>query len=156
MPHKLQNYEIDGVWNHHQSIILDTIIDVMFKRSYQQHKKLPQSWRSLKVLERINGLLKTGINRTFIDSLSLSPREAYSKYMGYDVVAKLREDYENNDNLKRNLTFEEYVDRYFENERSYQDYLKSITENKNPLHNDWKFEFNIHRHIERLFFSSSL
>ena len=111
MPHKLQNYEIDGVWNHHQSIILDTILDAMFKRSYQQHKKLPQSWRSLKVLERISGLLKTGINRTFIDSLSLSPREAYSKYMGYDVVAKLREDYEDNDNLKKNLAFEEYVDR---------------------------------------------
>ena len=141
MPHTLQHYEIDGTWNHHQSIILDVIIDFMFKRFYQQHKKLPQSWRSLKVLEKIDGLIKKGINRTFIDSLSLSPREAYSKYMGYDFVAKLREDYEDNDNLKKNMTFEEYVDREFENNASYKDYIKSITENKNPLHTDWIFEF---------------
>jgi hypothetical protein len=71
----------------------------------------------------------------------MSPRDAYTKKLGYDVVANLKEIYENDDNLKRRLTFEQYVDHNFENNSGYQDFLKSMTENGSPLNFDLKITF---------------
>jgi hypothetical protein len=39
MPYSLNNYEIDGTWNHHQSIILDVILDWWFNGFYANHVK---------------------------------------------------------------------------------------------------------------------
>ena len=53
MPYALNNYEIDGTWNHHQSIILDVILDLYLKSYYKGFKALPRSWRSRNVIEKI-------------------------------------------------------------------------------------------------------
>jgi hypothetical protein len=141
MPHTLQHYEIDGTWNHHQSIILDTILDAVFKIAYRNYSKYPQSWRSQKVLNVIASPPNNQVNPSVIAFLSLSPREAYIKRCGYDFIANLKETYDNSENLKRHFTLDQYVDRDFENNREYQDFLKSMTENGSPLNFDLKITF---------------
>ena len=42
MPYKLQNYEIDGTWNEHQSIILDCVLDRFFKAIYKQNSSIKE------------------------------------------------------------------------------------------------------------------
>jgi hypothetical protein len=85
MPHKLNDYEIDGSWNHHHSIILDIIFDRAFHGYYKRFDKLPQSWRSNKVIDLVESSFEDAINVKSISILSLSPYDAYEKSVGWDL-----------------------------------------------------------------------
>jgi hypothetical protein len=79
MPYKLNNYEIDGTWSHHQSIILDVILDRIFKIAYQQFKSPPLSWRSKKTIEVVERLSGGTVNPAIISQINSMPTEAYSQ-----------------------------------------------------------------------------
>jgi len=117
MPHRLGNYEIDGTWNHHQSIILDVILDRYFRVVYSGCKRLPQSWRSKNVVSKISAKSHL-INPENIGFISMPPLEAYQAFVGYNVSSGFDEDYEcykgNNNQQGDCLSFEQYIDRYFD------------------------------------------
>jgi hypothetical protein len=149
MPHTLQHYVIDGTWNHHQSIILDTILDAVFKIAYRNYSKMPQSWRSQKVLQTIDGFLKKSINPSNISFLSSPPLEAYSNYSGYDIVAHLKEIYAREGDINNKINFEKFVDNKLENYKPYQDFLKEMSENNLPLFSDIIIPFDSLKLIKR-------
>ena len=72
MPYKLQNYEIDGTWNHHQSIILDVILDRIFYIAYREFKSPPRSWRSKKAIEVVGKFSGGAVNPASISYMNLS------------------------------------------------------------------------------------
>ena len=76
-PYALQNYEIDGTWNHHQSIILDIILDRLFNAYYAEYKGLPKSWRSKNSIAKTVAFSGGLITPETISCLNLPPEEAY-------------------------------------------------------------------------------
>ena len=151
MPYALQNYEIDGTWNHHQSIILDVIVDWVFKRYYAKYDKLPQSWRSKKTIEAIDRFSRGQINPESIDQLSYSPREAYVKSRGYDLIGKKKEHYDydiiGNEEYAKKHSFEDYLKWYFDNDREY----KYFKEGHEKLLQDFHKEFKVSLRTRDLF-----
>ena len=142
MPYSLHNYEIDGTWNHHQSIILDCVLERIFNGFYKQFKKPPQSWRSKKTLQVINGFSREIINPDTISFLSLSPFEAYKECMGYDIFKVLREQYDyylkvNQDQMEV-MTFKQFVETEFANNPEYQHYYAKMSSNVENLYQDNK------------------
>ena len=148
MPHKLLNYEIDGTWNHHQSIILDIILGRVFNGFYRKYKKLPQSWRSKQVINTVFSNANLLINPESLEILSLSPREVYiKKYMGSSWIGTTKEEYEYNmDSIQREkglATFEQYLDNYFKNDEQYQNYKNNIQSLYNTFCGNLKVGLNL-------------
>ena len=142
MPYALNNYEIDGTWNHHQSIILDVIVDWVFNRYYAKYDKLPQSWRSKKTIEAIDRFSHGQINPESIDQLSYSPLEAYVKNRGYDLIGKMKEDYDNviigNEEYAKKHSFEDYLKYHFDNNREYQEFKERHQKLLQDFHKEFK------------------
>jgi hypothetical protein len=144
MPHKLNDYEIDGSWNHHHSIILDIIFDRAFHGYYKRFDKLPQSWRSNKVIELVGGFSKDSINVKSISILSLSPYDAYEKSVGWDLSGYLQKSFKDDVEVKRTeLIWEEYVIRYLENSREFKDFVKEMQNATAGLFDDLEVKLNI-------------
>jgi hypothetical protein len=147
MPYALNNYEIDGTWNHHQSIILDVIVDWVFNSIYAKRGKLPQSWRSKKTVEVIDRFSNGRIKPETIDQLSYSPLEAYIKNCGYDLVGKMKEVYDNLKNQKVEYTkehsFEDYMNYQLDNNREYQGFKEQQHKLLQDFHTDYKATLKI-------------
>jgi len=148
MPYKLQNYEIDGTWNHHQSIILDVILD-RFVRGYYKHyyKKLPKSWRSNQTLETAKNGIGALVNPEAMLFMSLSPYDAFALHVGDDVLGNLEKDYYYHTNpvTKRDeyKTFEEYVHDHFKQNIVYQQFFKRMQDQIKNLYQDFPIRFDI-------------
>jgi hypothetical protein len=93
MPYRLQNYEIDGTWNHHQSIILDCILDRLFKAMYKQYKRQPGSWRTKISIECVGSHLGGLINHENISLLDAPLYDAFIKHYGKDVFGEIKKEY---------------------------------------------------------------
>ena len=139
MPYKADGFEIDGTWNHHQSIILDVLLDHYFRSFYTTGKKLPQSWRSKKVVSVMAARSKL-FNRENLRFLSMPPFESYQDYIGSDLLGDLKEDYErykvNNKHSEKHISFDEYIDNYLLNNRDYQYYINSQNEKISIFYSD--------------------
>jgi hypothetical protein len=124
MPYALPNYEIDGTWNHHQSIILDLLLDRIFHQIYSGYKKPPQSWRSRKAIEATGHIFGKVITPESLTQLSNKPRKAYLKSIGTDVIGRLKENYEGikirNPEYTQPHTFEDYLNDHFDNDTDFQ------------------------------------
>ena len=153
MPYKLPNYEIDGTWNHHQSIILDSILDRIYRGSYSGCNKLPTTWWDKNVVDMNNNFLMGIINPKVISFLSLPPRDAYIKKAGFDDYKFLKEKYID---LKRSTTldcsYEEFIDKEFEGNREYQEYLEEMQVKKNVLYGNSIINIDIMKYLETYFF----
>ena len=140
MPYALNQYEIDGTWNHHQSIILDVIGDWVFNKFYANIGKAPQSWRSKKTMEAIDRFSHGQINPGSINQLSYSPRDAYVKNSGYDMIGKLKEIYDHAIIGKEEYAkkFEDYLQYDFDNNRDYQEFKKGYQKLLQDFHSEFK------------------
>lgn len=127
MPYKLPNYEIDGIWNQHHSIVLDVLLDSVFKGYYERYRNIPKSWRSKSVIEvnkRIAGGIFTPIALRYLSKHAI---EGFSLHEGYDVQQQQRELYESEkcyNNIE--VTFEEYFNGYLENNENYKKFEKEM------------------------------
>ena len=143
MPYKLSNYEIDGTWNQHQSILLDVLLDRVFRGFYRGYKKLPQSWRSKKTVDVVKDFSKGKINPEVVSFMSMSPREAYIEKQGWDVIDGIKKKYED---LKRvqtvDISEEEFVDHYFMHNQEFKDFVERMKNSDNVFNKDLKIELN--------------
>ena len=143
MPYKLSNYVIDGTWNQHQSILLDVVLDQIFKIKYRVYKKLPQSWRSNKTIDIVKTFSGGKINPTVVSFMSMPPKEAYIKKSGWDMISTFKEEWEYyKERGQIELSLDEYVERKFEKDDSYQNFLKEAQEKFNSFSNDLVFQLN--------------
>ena len=154
MPYKLHNYEIDGTWNHHQSIILDVILDRILKGYYQQHyKKLPKSWRSKEVIETARNGLGALVNPETMLFMSSSPYDAFALYVGDDVFGNLQKEYHcyRNPVTERDeyKSFEQYVEDHFRQDHVYQQFLKMMQEQANNFYRDMLIPFDVSKLFEQ-------
>ncbi len=145
MPHRLQNYEIDGTWNHHQSIILDCILDRLFNAMYKGYNKLPRSWRSKKTIEVTDGLIDPAINPWALTVLNKSLYDAYIVHSGYDVFGKIKAEFRKSrreSTLTKGLNnFKQYLNYYYSTKVSkYRDFKNEINNLRNIFYCD--FEVN--------------
>ena len=132
MPHTLHNYEIDGTWNQHQSIILDVIMDRIFKGYYAAYKGLPKSWRSKKVVEvtdQAGGALFTPPNLSCLNKKVL---EAYCIHEGRDVEEDKKLEFENQ-GIGNKMPFEQYFEEYMKDNESYHEFVATMAERTAPF-----------------------
>jgi hypothetical protein len=148
MPYKLQNYEIDGTWNHHHSIILDAILDRIFNIGYQQYKKPPQSWRSKKTIEVVDKISGGMVNPVFLTFMSSSPIEAFVQKNGYDFRDKLKEEYDYRKDLNEQISFEQHVENYLSQNQEYQEFIRTMLEMVKGFYADYPFSLNPMRMLE--------
>jgi hypothetical protein len=143
MPHKLQNYEIDGTWNQHQSIILDILLDNFFKAFYKNYNTAPHSWQSLKVIEALQRFENNIINPESVSSLSMSYRESYFKMTGDGLLVSLKEIYDSSESAQKKLTFDQFIDNNLQNSYEYKIMVKEIKKKLADFYSDVNFEFNL-------------
>lgn len=109
MPYKLSNYEINGTWNQHHSIVLDVILDRTFNAFYNSAKNIPKSWRSPDVIAVSNSFIGGLFNPITITYLIGRPIEAFSLQEGYEVEA-------DDDALTNNDKYQQFVSKMKEHE----------------------------------------
>jgi len=143
MPYKMQSFEIHGTWNQHQSIILDALLDALFRTCYRRFKKLPKSWRSKKVIETIERFSNGKINPDSLSQISLSLIDAYSQHVGYDVRENLKLQYDNDLNLTTRMPFEKSLQLYQEKNPDIQAFMRTRAQNAEGLNNDMSARFNL-------------
>ena len=141
MPLELSNYEIDGTWNQHQSILLDIILDKIFRDFYHRNfNKIPRSWRSKETIDAVGKNLGGIVNQDALSALSTSPYEAYSKKLGYDIKGELKKRYESSEysrpGAEKYLTFEQYVDSHLKQDSEFQQFLKRTEETVSRFYDD--------------------
>jgi hypothetical protein len=128
MPYSLPAYQIDGTWNHHQSIVLDIILAVIFKGHYKNYENIPKSWRSPAVIEvnkNFAGPIFSTVNLKFLSGKTL---EAFTIYQNKDVVGIERDNYDRGgDGPWKKASFEEHFQHYLKNDLAYQDFIKTKT-----------------------------
>ena len=166
MPHTLHNYKIDGTWNQHQSIILDVIMDRIFKKSYAAYNGLPKSWRSQKVIEvtgRVGGALFTPL---YLSCLNQQTQKAYSLYRNFDVEEEKRMEYENR-GVANQMPFEQYFEEYLRENADYNEFVAAMDEKTAPFSSDWpagiilsnlfksypileKYKYTLRDHVKRI------
>jgi hypothetical protein len=133
MPYSLPDYQIDGTWNQHQSIVLDVILDLMFKQFYDQYKNIPKSWRSKSVIDVTQNFGGHFFNSVFLTYLSGQPIKAFSIRQNIDVEAHQRRLYQDTvDYAEKMESFDEHFDYFLKNDEKYQIFLgemKSIERN---------------------------
>lgn len=93
MPYSLPNYEIDGTWNHHQGIILDCILDRLFKAMYRECRSIPRSWRVKDTIECVKSYLGGIINQENMSFLDVPLYDAYVKHSGKDVFDEIKKEF---------------------------------------------------------------
>lgn len=142
MPYSLPNYAIDGTWNQHQSIILDVLLDRIFKGFYAKNGKLPSSWRSKEVIENKSNNAGKLINPVTLLYLSRHTIKAFSKYCGWDVEESEREIFEERFQ-GTGTTFEQYFKKALQQNREYEDFKKIIEETVSKFYEDIKLSFEI-------------
>jgi hypothetical protein len=153
MPLKLSNYEIDGTWNQHQSILLDVILDKIFRDFYlNNYNEIPRSWQSKETVDAVQNKLGGIVNPGALSILSTSPYKAYSKSLGYDVIKEKRTEYESSiyarTDTEKYLTFEKYIDLYFKQDREFQQFLLSTKEQVKSFHDDLPIPITISKLFE--------
>ena len=75
--------------------------------------------------------------------MSMSPRDAYIKKSGWDIIGGIKEKYEYfNFRGQIDISLEEYIEREFERDDNYQDFLKETEEKFNAFLSDVPFTFN--------------
>jgi hypothetical protein len=137
MPYKLSNYAIDGTWNQHQSIVLDIILDGIFKNRYEKYKNIPKSWRSPNVTEENRNFVGALFNPVVLTYMSNKPVEAFSLQTDCNVVATEKERYESIDSGKsrydnigsgkeRANSFEEHFNEFLKNNIGYQSFIAEM------------------------------
>ncbi len=128
MPYSLSNYAIDGTWNQYQAIVLDVLLDRIFKAYYDKYQNIPKSWRSpsvVEVNENFAGYLFHPVTLKFLSGKSI---EAFSINEGNDVVATERDNYDRmSDEAGKKASFEEHFQEYLQNNYSYQEFIKEKT-----------------------------
>ncbi len=142
-PYRLENYEINGTWNHHQSIILDVILDRIFNLVYQRYKKPPRSWRSKITNEMVDKFSGGTINPNFISYLNLPPIEAYAKQIGYDVREELKKEYDFKKDQMVQVSFEQFVDNHFAQSKEYQEFKKTMQQRVGGFYQDFPIRLNV-------------
>jgi hypothetical protein len=148
MPHTLHNYKIDGTWNQHQSIILDVILDRIFRGYYVAYKGLPKSWRSKKVMEvtdRAGGALFTPLNLSCLNRKLL---EAYSINEGRNVEEDKKSEYENR-GLASQMPFEQYFEAYLKDNEEYHEFVATMDERIANLYSDLPIGFDLSNLFKR-------
>lgn len=147
MPHNLAHYSIDGTWNQHQSIVLDVLLDRIFKGYYQKHKNIPKSWISpiaIKVYSTFGNALFNPATLAFLNG---KPIEAFSIHKGTDVKASEREKYENRLGQK-DKTFEQYLETSLDQNSDYQAFLNLMHQNVAFIGRDTVFGISISKLFE--------
>ena len=143
MPYKLPNYEIDGTWNQHQSIVLDVLLDCIFRSFYRGYKNLPQSWRSKKTIDVVKNFSKGKINPTVVSFMSMPPREAYIHQKGWDIIGGIKDEY---DYFKLRgqieISLDELIERKFERDDNYKEFLKANEEKFHAFSSDIHIPLN--------------
>ena len=143
MPYRLPGYEINGTWNKHDSILLDVILDRIFRSLYGGYKKLPQSWRSKKTIDIVKKFSGGKINPDVVSFMSMPPRDAYIKKSGWDIIGAIKEEYEYfNFRGQIDISLNEFIERKFEHDNNYQKFLKETEEKFNAFSSDVPFKFN--------------
>jgi hypothetical protein len=145
MPYALNNYEIDGTWNNHQSIILDVILDLYLKSYYKEFKALPKSWRSRNVIEKTAGSFEL-IKPEIISYMSMSPKEAYAKHYDQRVFENLKKRYEESKRYDperaKSISFEQFVDQHFEQNGGYKSFVEECGQKATVFHYDSPFNID--------------
>jgi hypothetical protein len=143
MPYKLSNYAIDGTWNQHQSIILDVILDRIFRGFYRGYKKLPQSWRSKKAIDVVKKFSRGKISPTVVSFMNMPPREAYIEKSGWDIIGAYKEEYDYfKERGQIEISLDELIDRKFEHDDGYKEFLKENEENFSAFSSDYPIRIN--------------
>ena len=151
MPYRLQNYEIDGTWNQHQSIILDCILDRIFNGTYRQYKKPPQSWRSEKTIQVIYGYFGGILNPSTLHFVEIPLYEAFIEYSGKDVFGKIKTEYRNDKEKRINYSDNiiQYLNHWHGNTLSdYRKFNKNILNLKKILYADLVFDCKVSELLE--------
>ena len=152
MPYSLQDYEIDGTWNHHQSIILDCILDRIFRVVYKQYKELPRSWRSDKVVEITNGYSNGMITPETLLFLDRSLYDGFIEKKGEDLFGKIKKDYRGsieNCNSNGNTNFKAYLKTWHNGVLSeYRQFCANIIEAHRSFYNDFPIKSSVKDFLE--------
>ena len=151
MPHKLQNYEIDGTWNQHQSIILDAILDRYFHAFYRNLKSIPNSWRSLKVIQSLQNM-RGLINPETVAFLSLPQRDAFIQTRTFDLAKQIQKQYDSSVEKINNISFDNYVDTYFKNDSNFAQFCNVASENRRLLFVDYPIKIELINLFDRYTF----
>lgn len=146
MPYRLQNYEIDGKWNQHQSIILDCILNRIFNGMYRQYKKIPQSWRSKKTIDVINTYSNDMITPWTLTVLSKPLYDAYIVRIGKDVFGEIKENFRKSrreSKLSEGITnFKQYLNYWHSYKTSeYRQFKNDYNAIRNNLNSDLEYNF---------------
>jgi hypothetical protein len=137
MPYKLQNYEIDGTWNNHHSIILDAILDRIFNVIYQPYGSPPKSWRSKKTIEALDKFSRGKINPAFLTYMSSSPLDAYEQSVGYSIREELQKTYDIRKERIGQVSFEQHVDNYLSQNQEYQEFIRTMSDSIKVFYADY-------------------
>jgi hypothetical protein len=148
MPHKLQNYEIDGTWNQHQSIILDAILDRYFHAFYRNYSAAPQSWRSPKVIKSLQHF-QTLINPETIAFMTLPQRDAFIRTRTSVLVDQLQKQYDNSTEKLNNIDLDTYTDTYFKNDSNFNNFCRDASENMKLLFADNPIKIDLNNFFDR-------
>lgn len=144
MPYKLPHYEIDGTWNQHQSIVLDVLLDAIFKVLYKKQGNIPKSWRSKSVITVNRSMAGPIFTPVCIKYLSKKPIEAFSLQEGYDIRQTQLKSY-NEEIVNNNIecTFDEYFNRFLDSNYNYQNFEKKMKPVMQVYEKDVCVELNI-------------
>lgn len=142
MPYSLPDYKIDGTWNQHQSIVLDVMLDRLFRIFYREYSNTPKSWRSKSVIEVNKNFAGALFNPVALKFLSGKPVDAFSMHEGYDVEATEKDNYAGiSDGEGR--TFEEYFKDYLKNNDRYNMFKSDMIEKISLFADDIHFSLSI-------------
>ena len=127
MPYSLPDYQIDGTWNQHQSIILDILLDFIVKKRYAKYKNFPVTWKKNEVMKVNYESAGHLFSPSVITYLSKNPIEAYYVKSGYDLVKQAKDNFDGGYKAPDNKTsFEEYLNAYLAENYSYQKFIEEI------------------------------
>lgn len=144
MPYSLSNYAIDGTWNQHQSIVLDIILDRIFKGIYRPYKNIPRSWRKKSVIDANSKFAGSLFNPVMLKYLSNRPIEAFSMNEGRDVVGTERELYDSmSDHEGKKGSFEEHLKAFMTNNDSFQAFKSKMDETISIFVADYPFSLSV-------------
>lgn len=139
MPYSLPNYAIDGTWNHHQSIILDVILDRFYHGIYNPLGSLPRSWRSKKALGVVSKFVDGAINPENINYISQSPIEAFKKDLSEESIENFKLSFTASSmNPDNENEFENYLKKY----SHYRTYKEDMIAKTKRLYDNDGIAFN--------------
>jgi hypothetical protein len=138
MPYSLSNYAIDGTWNHHQSIILDVLLDRIYNSIYNPLGSLPRSWRSKKVLEVISKFVDGAINPDNLEYICQPPFEVFKSNKGDTSIENSKLDFISSSSQPFD---EKEFETYLKNSFEYKSFKNDIKVKTSPLYDDVEVKF---------------